>query len=176
MGSILFWLTATAVSIPHARALAGAYAESADCSPSSMLLQAGALQSQLPATCVAPGKSLCEVLPTTVVEKDFTHVRNYSSYSVILKDQAGRSYNVLLDRAFWGAGDNLQPKMIVNVQLVAGNVALIANGKDIARTMDHPEINLHELNLKFVIFGLFSIPVFALFVSWVRRKAKKSRA
>lgn len=174
MGSVLFWFILAAVSIPHARLLAKAYAGSADCSP-SMILQTGALQSQLPASTDAPGTTLCEVLPMTVVNKDFSHVKNYTSYSVTLTNEAGKYYSALLDRASWGVGDDLRIKMKVKVQLVAGKVALIANGKEIARTMDHPEINLRELYQRLTIFGLVSLPILSFLVSWIKRKMKRKR-
>ena len=92
LGSVLFWFTFAAVSIPHARLLAKAYAASADCNP-SIILQAGALQSQLPASSDAPGRTLCEVVPMTVVSKDISQVKNYTSYSVTLTDEKGKYYN-----------------------------------------------------------------------------------
>lgn len=65
--------------------------------------------------------------------------------------------------------------MKVKVQLVAGKVALIANGKEIARTTDHPEINLRELYQRLLIFGLVSLPILFIIGSWIKRKMKRKR-
>jgi hypothetical protein len=171
LASVIFWFIATVVSIPRGRALASAYEASADCSPSKLLPNALG-QSPGQNSPAAPATPLCVVRSMTVVWKKYDTGRSYHNYEVLL-DDAGTRYDVSVDDDSAETWRTLHAKMTVNAQLVQGRVTLIANGAKIAQTKDQPEIYLHELYSRFVIFGVFTVPVVAFFVSMAKRYMKR---
>jgi hypothetical protein len=161
-------------SLPHARTLARDYAASSRCEPSTLLSVAA--PPQFPrALSAAPSGTLCEVLPMTVQRKDFFHGHTRDYYSVILVNETGRQRHVYLDADSWQFWNDLQASAKVNVQLVEGKVALIANGATLARTSDHPEVMLQSLRMRRLFALAFSLPFLAFLAISVRGWMKKSR-
>lgn len=170
------WFAWTAVrALPHARGLASAYAASPDCEPSS-LLRAAAPQHLQRASSSAPAGALCQVQPMTVQEKRHISSRHSSDrYSVTLSDEAGRPFVALLDPVYWLFWRDLPLQTKVNVQLVEGNVTMIADGAKLARTTDYPESAIRSLHIQLSVSGLFSIPFFVLLGLSIKGWVKKSR-
>jgi PASTA domain len=160
-------------SLPHARALAGAYAASPDCQAPNLLRAAAP---QLTPSSAAPAGTLCEVRSMTAQRK-WRSPSSYvnSGYTIILRDEAGREFDVLLDDDdgwFWR---DIQPPVRVNVQWVEGKVAMIADGTKVARTADQPDVMLHTDLTQLRFSGLLSIPFFLLLAISVKAWVKKVR-
>ncbi len=163
-------------SLPHARALASAYAASPACARSTLLRTAATPQS--PSTFSAtPSGALCEVDSMTVLKKSRFHGhRGNDYYYVILIDQAGRQFEVQLEfrnyNQFW---NELRPPAKVTVQLVQGKVAMIANGAAIAPTIYQPAAIVENLRVQMILSWMFSIPFFAFLGISIRAWMKKPR-
>jgi PASTA domain len=157
-------------SLPHARTLAKAYATSPSCA--SSLLSGTTAQSSQALSAAASG-SLCEIQSMTLQEKHHSHFRHADTYSLILVNNAGTKFDVLLStRQLWYA---VQPPVKVNAQLVEGRVAMIAKGAVLARTSDHPQVALASLRTQILISSVLSIPFVALLGLFVTAWVKKSR-
>ncbi len=109
----------------------------------------------------------------TVVKKEYTSSRSYHSYDVLLQDGAGTRYYVVIDDNSFMVWRHLRQGMKVNTQLVRGNVALIANGTEVAQSQDQPQVSLHNLYERAAIFGVFMVPVVAVVVAVVKRKRRQ---
>jgi hypothetical protein len=160
-------------SLPHARTLAKTYATSPSCEPSRLT---GATASFPQAPSAASNESLCEIQSMTLKEKHHSHLRHVDMYSLILVNQAGTRFDVLLNtKGLWYA---LQPPAEVKVQLVKGRVAMIANGATLAKTSDHPQVALESLRTQFFISSALSIPFFGLLGlfawAWVKKSQRRT--
>jgi hypothetical protein len=158
-------------SLPHARALAKAYAASPSCEPP---LLSGATPQFPQAPSAVPSGTLCKVQSMTLQEKHRSYSRHsVDTYSVILVNEAGTRFDVLLStRQLWYA---VQPPVTVNVQLVEGKVAMIAKGAILARTSDHPQVALESLRTEVLVSAGLSMPFLGLLGLFVWAWVKKSR-
>lgn len=163
-------------SLPQARAVASAYAASPGCAPSTLLRAAATPQSPR-ASSAAPSGALCEVQRMTIVQKRlFRGHRGNDYYYVIMADQTGRQAEVQLEytnyNRFW---NDLRPPAKVNVQLLEGKVAMIANGAALAPTIYQPTAVVESLRAQLIVSWLFSVPFFVFLGISIRAWMKKPR-